>query len=179
MRRQWSKMTFVALLISGCVVGQQTQFVAFQSHVVAVSAGSRLSQVRLPRQTLMASLLGTTAPTVSPDNKWIAFVRNQDLWLYETATQQVKRATSIGRPYTKVFASIEVLIVAWSRDGGRILIRTEPGETGRRARPTMDTSSIDSDSDRSRGSRFQNWRLPDGLTMSGFSVRPRLRRIPW
>lgn len=77
----------------------------------------------------MASLLGTTAPTVSPDNKWIAFVRNQDLWLYETATQQVKRATSIGRPYTKVFASIEVLIVAWSRDGGRILIRTEPGET--------------------------------------------------
>jgi hypothetical protein len=46
---------------------------------VAVSAGSKLSQVRLPRQTL-ASLLGTTAPTVSPDNKWIAFVRNHDLW---------------------------------------------------------------------------------------------------
>ncbi len=78
---------------------------------------------------LQASVQGTTGPLVSPDQKRIAFTRDNDLWILELATMSPTRATRVGRSYTNQLASVFVLLTSWSPDSRKILYYVEKGET--------------------------------------------------
>jgi hypothetical protein len=79
-----------------------------------------------PRYFTMA---GSTIPILSPDPKLIAFTRNNDLWLLNLKSMKATRATRVGQPQTREFASVYVLISLWSRDGRKILYQVEQGPT--------------------------------------------------
>lgn len=64
---------------------------------------------------------GSNAPLVSPDRKYVAFIRKDDLWLYKADTKDLVRLTQAGKPETRTYTSVEVSIVAWSRDSKKIL----------------------------------------------------------
>lgn len=77
---------------------------------------------------LQTSVHGTTGPLVSPDQKRIAFTRDNDLWILELATMSPTRATKVGRPHTNQLASVFVLLTSWSPDSRKILYYVEKGE---------------------------------------------------
>ena len=106
------------------------KFVYFYPSIHRISAGNQIQAFQLPEnEELFLSTGGRTIPMVSPDNRWIAFIRENDLWLYNTRTRATQRATHVGRPYTKIFASVLALGVTWSADSTKVLINVTPGET--------------------------------------------------
>ena len=72
---------------------------------------------------------GSTYPLPSSDQRHIAFVRDNDLWLLDIGTGSVTQTTHIGRPYTASQASVFVLVTAWSSDSRRLLYYVMAGET--------------------------------------------------
>ncbi len=72
---------------------------------------------------------GSTYPLPSNDQRHIAFVRDNDLWLLDVGTGSVTQTTHVGRPYTASQASVFVLVTAWSSDSRRLLYYVMAGET--------------------------------------------------
>ena len=128
--------TAVCLFFLGvCVTahGQEIagdRFVYFYSSIYRISPESRITSFALPEnKEVLLSVAGSTSPRVSPDQHWVAFTRENDLWLYNTRTQRMRRATHIGRPYTEKLASVLVLVVNWSADSTRVLLKVTAGDT--------------------------------------------------
>ncbi|MCZ6858517.1 MAG: DPP IV N-terminal domain-containing protein, partial [Gemmatimonadetes bacterium] len=84
-----------------------------------------------PERGAEYSHYGSTYPLPSNDQRHIAFVRDNDLWLLDVGTGSVTQTTHLGRPYTAGQASVYVLVTAWSSDSRRLLYYVMDG-------PTMD-----------------------------------------
>jgi hypothetical protein len=128
--------TAVCLFFLGMCVpahGQETvgdRFVYFYPSIYRISPENRISRFELPEnEEMFLSIFGSTSPQVSPDQLWIAFTKENDLWLYNTRTQTMRRATHVGRPYTEKLASVLVLVMSWSADSTRVLVKVVAGET--------------------------------------------------
>ena len=65
--------------------------------------------------------VGTTAPVVSPDDRRVAFTKDNDLWIDDLKSGARQRLTHHGRKSDDTFASVYVLITGWSADGKQIL----------------------------------------------------------
>jgi hypothetical protein len=113
--------------------GQETagdKFVYFYPSVYRISPENRIASFNLPENKEMwLSVAGSTSPQVSPDQRWIAFTKENDLWLYSTSMQTMHRATRVGRPYTETLASVLALVVGWSADSTRVLLKVTAGDT--------------------------------------------------
>ena len=128
--------TAVCLFFLGVCVpahGQETvgdRFVYFYPSIYRISPENRISRFELPEnEEMFLSIFGSTSPQVSPDQRWIAFIKENDLWLYNTHTQTMRPATHVGRPYTEKLASVLVLVMNWSADSTRVLVKVVAGET--------------------------------------------------
>jgi dipeptidyl aminopeptidase/acylaminoacyl peptidase len=109
----------------------QPALVAWKTQVWKIDSAGAIDRLTYDfgGPTVVETMQGTTAPLVSPDQKTIAFTRGNDLWLLELSSMRATRATTIGWPSTSEFASVFVLITAWSPDSRKILYRIEKGET--------------------------------------------------
>src|SRR5689334_2732145 len=76
------------------------RFVAFSgtSAVYRISQDSSAHLLSLKIAGKWSTTQGSTGPTVSPDQRWIAFTRNQDLWLCNTNSGHCSQVTSLGQP---------------------------------------------------------------------------------
>jgi hypothetical protein len=70
-----------------------------------------------------------TQIAISPQQRKIAYVQNNDLWVYDLVSQKASRLTTVGKPYTKTLASVEVITEHWSPDENRILYSVIGGDT--------------------------------------------------
>lgn len=73
---------------------------------------------------------GDTAPLPSPDNRWVAFARDSNLFLLNVVSGRERQITTNGKPYKWPYASVEVFISAWSNDSNRIVFALVHGDTG-------------------------------------------------
>lgn len=71
----------------------------------------------------------TASPVVSPNQRYVAYARAGDLWLFDVGTGKRIQLTRVARPYTSKLASVEAILVSWSYDSSRILYRVAAGET--------------------------------------------------
>jgi hypothetical protein len=108
----------------------QNRFVSFGNRVFQVSPTNQISTLRLPlKRSWQSEARGSTLPHVAPDSSYIAFIRDYDLWLYDTRKQSSVHVTHRGRPYSKTLASVETLISAWAVTSQKLLIAVVPGDT--------------------------------------------------
>src|SRR4029077_18223365 len=104
-----------ALLLLCLPVGSstfaQSSLVVSQTEVWRINPAGSIDRVdyEFGGPGLQVSVRGTTGPLVSPDQKRIAFTRDNDLWVLDLATMRPTRATKLGRPYTNQLASVFVL----------------------------------------------------------------------
>lgn len=80
---------------------------------------------------------GSNAPRPSPNRRYIAFVRKQDLWLLDLETRGTAQVTRVAKPYTRQYTAINVLMTDWSADSREILYSVSPVDNmdGLPARP--------------------------------------------
>jgi Tol biopolymer transport system component len=120
---------FVFLSVTAHACGPD-RFFALQSQVFRVTPDNKIQLLTIPQQQGMSyTEFGKTAPEVSPDQCWISFTRDSDVWLYRTDSGATRRATHIAIPQTDTLASVEVLTVLWSADSKKLLLNVVPGET--------------------------------------------------
>jgi Dipeptidyl peptidase IV (DPP IV) N-terminal region len=114
-----------------CLAGfGQNRFVSFGNRVFQVSPTNQISALRLPlKRSWQSESRGSTLPHVAPDSSYIAFIRDYDLWLYDTRKQSSVHVTHRGPPYTNTLASVETLISAWAANSQKLLIAVVPGDT--------------------------------------------------
>ncbi len=65
---------------------------------------------------------GTTAPVPSPDQRYVAYARALDVWLYDLAADSARRLTSMALPGNDTTAATFVWITGWSPTGERLLV---------------------------------------------------------
>jgi hypothetical protein len=75
------------------------------------------------------TLSGSTAPSPSPDGRWIAFGRDFNIHLLNVSSRQEHQITWFGQQPRRGYTYAEVLIGAWSSDSRQIVLVVAPGET--------------------------------------------------
>lgn len=70
---------------------------------------------------------GSTAPLPAFNNSLIAFIRNDNLWLYDLDTKKSQQITFVGQPQDSIFASIKIFITGWSLSNQKLLYHVSPG----------------------------------------------------
>ena len=123
-----------ALSTGGNAAATQTSpstLVAWLARVWRASADGRIEQLpySFPERGTQYANHGSTYPLPSSDQRHIAFVRDNDLWLLDIATGSVTQATHLGRPFTASQASVYVLVTTWSSDSRRLLYHVTHGQT--------------------------------------------------
>ena len=64
----------------------------------------------------------------SPDQSKIAYIKKNDLWIYDIEKKKDQRCTKVGRPETEKFASVYVSISTWSPESKIILYSVLGGD---------------------------------------------------
>ncbi|MBV9079746.1 MAG: DPP IV N-terminal domain-containing protein [Elusimicrobia bacterium] len=167
---------FVISLFSAPVAAaERTAFLVHSDKLWSASAGGDVQEVPIAfERTESDSKLGTTAPVVSPDQRRAAFAMENDLWIQDLKTGAREKVTRHGRAESDEYASVYVLVTAWSPDSKSVLYQVTHGETEdaeghqaeKQVRPVEYGAHVyDVDKKRSRAvalaGDFQAW-LPDG-----------------
>ena len=123
-----------ALSTGGHAAATQTSpstLVARLARVWWVSADGRIEELpySFPEGGSRDANHGSTYPLPSSDQRQIAFVRDNDLWLLDVGTGSVTQTTHVGRPFTANQASVYVLVTTWSSDSRRLLYYVTYGRT--------------------------------------------------
>lgn len=96
-----------------------------------VYANGTLEQIdlQIERDISFTSGEGSTASLTAFNNSLIAFIKNNNLWLYELDTKESQQITLVGRPQDSIFAAINIFITGWSLNNQKLLYHVSPGET--------------------------------------------------
>jgi len=65
---------------------------------------------------------GTTGPVASPDQRFVAYIRALDVWVYDLAAKTAHQVTRLARPGNETTAATFVWITGWSPAGTRLLV---------------------------------------------------------
>jgi hypothetical protein len=107
-------------------------FIAFSgmdTGVYRISPDSAVHPLSLNIIGKVSTTQGSTGPLVSPNQHWVAFTQNHDLWLCDTSSGRCSHSTSLGQPQAEALASVDVLILAWSPDSRGLLLHLTAGDT--------------------------------------------------
>jgi len=64
----------------------------------------------------------------SPDQSKIAYIKKNDLWIYDIEKKKDKRCTKVGRPLKGSFADVYISIITWSPDSKNIIYSVDHGQ---------------------------------------------------
>ena len=62
---------------------------------------------------------GSGDPQASPDGRYLAYIRDSNLWLRSLVTHNERRITAIATDQAEHYAMVQLLITAWSADSQR------------------------------------------------------------
>lgn len=135
--RQSRCILLLALLLAGPSAAPTEDHVLYihhlpsESHVSVWRIGSEGSSKRLSlkldAEQSGALGRGSTLPLPSPDGRWLAFTRENDVWLLDPDTGESRRITHVGAPADDHYLAVFVYLTAWSPDSSRILYHVAAG----------------------------------------------------
>jgi len=64
---------------------------------------------------------GERGAVPSPDHRRVAYLRDHDVWVYDSDTDERRRITWVGQPHEPPWAEVAVSIKAWSSDNDRVI----------------------------------------------------------
>ena len=71
---------------------------------------------------------GRKAPVVSPDQRWIAFIKDHNIWLYDVEHSSEEPVTEVGCPLEIPWEPVNLYIKAWSPDSKLLVYRVNHNE---------------------------------------------------
>jgi hypothetical protein len=126
MFRRLAVCIFVILSISSIMA--EDRIVAIESFVVRVSDHSSLTLLQSFDSTGAEIASGTSDPVVSPDQKWIAFTKDGNVFLEKPDKKSVIQVNQDGTPSTKTQFAVNSLIVGFAPDSKQLIFTVAPGK---------------------------------------------------
>jgi len=126
----WRHSLSIVLLIvlAGVARGRsEDRFVALDQDVLLVSPGNTLTLVLQLGPVESDLRFGSSRPRVSPDQRWIAYIENENAWLRPTATGKPVQLTTAGKKGDAHYLPIEVYFVGFTPDSKELLYSIAPG----------------------------------------------------
>lgn len=73
---------------------------------------------------------GSDSPLISPDQRHVAIIWEDDLWIFEPDTKNLTQLTQVAKPYTEKYLSVEVKTKSWSWDSRKLFYSVSSGDPG-------------------------------------------------
>jgi hypothetical protein len=91
-------------------------------YIVSVSDSGRVEPLPFKFRRHEYGLVGhgDSGPQMSPDSRWVAFVRDRNLWILDLLSQQQHQVTSLPRDYDGATVC-KAYVAQWSADSRRLL----------------------------------------------------------
>jgi hypothetical protein len=121
----WIRSLSITLLFVSAAMAQD-RFVAVGATVVRVSADNTLTHVMQFDPVESELRYGSTAPRISPDQHWIAYVKDHKVWLRPTVGGKAIRLTSTGIKSAKLLP-VTAFLVGFTPDSKQLLYAVAPG----------------------------------------------------
>jgi hypothetical protein len=123
----WSRYLSISILFVSAALAQD-RFVAVGANVLRVSRDNTLTRV-LQLDPVESNLrLGSTGPRISPDQHWIAYVKDHKAWIRPTTGGQAIRLTSTGSTSDGKYLPIAAFLVGFTPDSKQLMYSIAPGQ---------------------------------------------------
>lgn len=121
----WGLRVYLLLFLATSLSAQD-RFVALHGHVFRVAADDSIAELMYAKPGEDNLRFGSTEARISPDQRWVAWVADNTVWLRSTAgSPALKIAT--GKPAEGRFGSVDVFLVGFSPDSRHLLYSIAPG----------------------------------------------------
>jgi hypothetical protein len=119
-------LSFAVLLATAAFA--QDRFVVVDASVVRVSGDNALTRVVNGDAVESDLRYGSSAPRVSPDQRWIAYIENENARLRPTGTGKAIQLTTAGKSGTERYLPVKVFLVGFTPDSRQLLYSIAPGK---------------------------------------------------
>lgn len=118
---------FIALLFAS-ILSAQDRFTVVGANVFSTSPDNRLVRILQtgPRQSSLR--YGSTGPIISPDQHWIAYIKDHNAWLRPTGPGGAVQLTTAGRISAGQYLSVEVFLIGFTPDSRQLMYSITPGK---------------------------------------------------
>ena len=113
-------------LLATTSLSAQDRFVALHGHVFRVAADDTLAQVMYAKPGEDNLRFGSTEARISPDQRWVAWIGDNSVWLRSTSGRPAVRIAA-GKPAQGRFGSVDVFLVGFTPDSRHLLYSVAPG----------------------------------------------------
>jgi hypothetical protein len=123
----WRRYLRFALLFVSAAFAQD-RFVVVGANVLRVSRDNTLTRV-LQLDPVQSSLrFGSTEPRISPDQHWIAYIKDHNAWLRPTEAGEAIQLTTAGKDSAGRYLTVEVFLVGFTPDSKQLMYSIAPGK---------------------------------------------------
>jgi hypothetical protein len=123
----WRRYLRITLLLVSAAFAQD-RFVAVGGNVLRVSGDNTLTRVLQLDAVEFDLRSGSTEPRISPDQHWIAYIKDHNAWLRPTGRGEAIRLTSVGQDTAGRYLAVKVFLVGFTPDSKQLMYSVAPGK---------------------------------------------------
>jgi len=123
----WRRYLRITLLFVSAAFAQD-RFVAVDADVLRVSRDNTLTRVLQLGPVEFDLRFGSTEPRISPDQHWIAYIKDHNAWLRPTGTGEAIQLTTAGKDSAGRYLPVKVFVVGFTPDSKQLMYSIAPGK---------------------------------------------------
>ncbi len=125
--RMWRRYLSITLLLVS-VAFAQDRFVVVGANVLRVSRNNSLIRVLQLDPVTSDLRFGSSDPRISPDQHWIAYIKDHNAWLRPTGAGKAIRLTTAGTDSAGQYLSVEAFLIGFTPDSSQLMYSIAPGK---------------------------------------------------
>lgn len=122
-----ARYLIIALLFAQIAFAQD-RFVVVGSNVLRVSPNNTLTRILRVDPLEFDLRFGSTAPSISLDQHWMAFIKDQNLWFRPTGDGRAIRVTTVGNKSDARHLSAKVFLLGFTPDSKQLMYSVVQGK---------------------------------------------------
>jgi len=123
----WPRYLRITLLLVSAAFAQD-RMVVVGANVLRVSRDNALTRV-LQLEPVRSDLrFGSTEPRISPDQHWIAYIKDHNAWLRPTGAGEAIQLTRAGKDSAGRYLPVEVFLIGFTPDSKQLMYSVAPGK---------------------------------------------------
>jgi hypothetical protein len=127
MWRRYLRITLLLVSVASAAFAQD-RTVAVGANVFRVSPDNTLTRVLQLEPVVSDLRFGSTEPKISPDQHWIAYIKDHNAWLRPAGAGKAIQLTTAGKDSAGQYLPVEVFLVGFTSDSKQLMYSVAPGK---------------------------------------------------
>jgi hypothetical protein len=126
----WRRCLRITLLLvsAASAAFAEDRMVAVGANVLRVSRDNTLTRVLQLEPVRFDLRFGSTEPRISPDQHWIAYIKDHNAWLRPTGAGEAIQLTKAGKDSVGRHLPVEVFLIGFTPDSKQLMYSVAPGK---------------------------------------------------